>query len=64
MGKLRALYNRHELLVAEMAKRGYNHKSPLDIKLAKGEGGQKEFVDTYAAQIENLRSKKCGCRLC
>lgn len=60
-GKLKALYHRHGRLVAEMAERGYIHKSPLDMKLAKGAGRQESFVDPYAEQIKNLRAKKCGC---
>lgn len=62
-GRLKALYLRHERLVDEMAKRGYVHKSPLDISLAEGADRQKSFVDTYKEQIKNLRSKKCGCRV-
>jgi hypothetical protein len=62
-GKLKALYLRHERLVAEMSKRGYVHKSPLDITLAEGAARQKSFVDSYKEQIENLRAKKCGCRV-
>jgi len=62
-GKLKALHLRHECLVNEMAKRGYIHKSPLDIKLAKGLYKQKSFVDSYKEQIKNLRAKKCGCRV-
>ncbi len=60
-GKLRALYLRHERLVKEMAKRGYVHNSPLDIRLAGGSGKQKSHVDSYTEQIRNLKAKKCGC---
>lgn len=35
-GKLKALYARHQSLVKELARRGYNHFSPLDKKLARG----------------------------
>ena len=62
-GRLKALYQRHELLVAEMSERGYIHKSPLDIKLAVGAARQKSFVNTYEEQVKNLRAKKCGCRV-
>jgi hypothetical protein len=34
-GKLKALYSRHEEFVFEMKKRGYQHRSLLDRKLAK-----------------------------
>lgn len=60
-GKLNALYLRHEQLVSEMAKRGYIHKSPLDIELAEGAGKQNSFVDSYEEQINRLRAKKCKC---
>jgi hypothetical protein len=62
-GKLKALYLRHERLVAEMAERGYTHKSPLDMSLAEGVATQKYFIDTYNEQIKKLRAKKCGCRI-
>jgi hypothetical protein len=35
-GKLLALYNRHEMVVAEMIKCGFNHKSALKKELATG----------------------------
>jgi hypothetical protein len=60
-GKLKALYLRHERLVAEMTKRGYIHKSPLDTKFAEGADKQRSFVDTYKEQKKNLKAKKCGC---
>ena len=62
-GKLKALYLRHERLVDEMARRGYVHKSHLDIALAEGADKQKSLVDPYTEQIKNLRAKKCGCRV-
>lgn len=62
-GRLKALYLRHELLVSEMAERGYMHKSPLDKRLAKGRSLQDRFVDSYEDQIENLRAKRCNCRV-
>ena len=62
-GKLEALYNRHENLVVEMKKRGYNHKSPLDKSLATGVGIQKSFINTKGEQIELLRLKNCECQL-
>jgi len=62
-GRLKALYLRHELLVAEMERRGYCHKSPLEKRLAAGRAAQDRFVDTPRRQIELLRAKKCGCPL-
>lgn len=63
VGKLKALYLRHEKLVQEMSKRGYKHKSPLDARLATGSSVRDEFVDPIEKQVKILRSKKCGCRL-
>lgn len=60
-GKLKALYKRHELLVAEMGRRGYRHRSPLDGKLATGNGIQKQYVNTPAEQRIILKNKKCLC---
>jgi len=60
-GKLNALYQRHDLLVAEMVRRGYNHRSPLDHTLATGSSRQTEYVDSLTKQIRILKDKKCGC---
>ncbi len=62
-GRLKALYLRHGLLVAEMERRGYRHKSPLDRRLATGLAMQDKFIDTPRRQIELLLAKKCGCPL-
>lgn len=60
-GKLAALYGRHEALVAEMEKRGYNHGSPLDRAHATGSDVQDAFIDLPARQLEILRAKPCEC---
>jgi hypothetical protein len=60
-GKLAALYRRHELLVAEMERRGYRHSSPLDPALATGEARQDEYVDSIEQQYALLRQKGCEC---
>ena len=60
-GKLAALYARHEALVEEMTRRGYQHHSPLDERFATGASIQNDFVDTPAIQRELLRAKGCGC---
>lgn len=62
-GRLKALYIRHENLVAEMEKRGYCHHSPLLEKLAIGHAKQDLKVDTYEDQVRNLKGKKCGCKV-
>lgn len=61
VGKLRALYERHEALVVEMARRGYEHRSPLDETLAQGSAVQNEFVDSPAEQRLILERKGCAC---
>lgn len=60
-GKLKALYLRHEQLVAEMCRRGYRHKTPLPAARATGLGVQEEYKDSPAEQVEILKSKGCGC---
>lgn len=62
-GKLKALYEVHEVIAGEMKKRGFEHKSPLDAKLAVGEGVQNEHVNPSEQQAEILRGRKCGCRI-
>ena len=59
--KLKALYNRHELIVREMGRRGYNHKSLLNNELAKGKTKQDYYLDTIKKQKEILRKKNCLC---
>jgi hypothetical protein len=62
-GKLAALYARHEALVVEMTRRGYQHASPLDPTLATGVAIQEEYVDLPAAQFLLLRGKGCACQV-
>ncbi len=40
IGKLKALYIRHNQQVNEMKNRGYDHRSPLDAKIATGKSKQ------------------------
>ncbi len=61
VGKLKALYLRHEVLVTEMTKRGYNHKTPLDKRLATGKAKQDVFIDSLSQQKKLLREKPCDC---
>lgn len=61
VGKLPALAHRHELLVAEMLRRGYNHHSPLpDVA---GEETQDEFLISVEEQEALLTTKDCDCLL-
>ncbi len=62
-GKLRALYLRHQADVAEMARRGYAHHSPLPEDQATGAGEQTDFVDSPEQQLEVLKAKGCACRV-
>jgi hypothetical protein len=62
-GKLKALYRRHEALVAEMARRGYRHATPLAESEATGAELQEDYKDAPAEQVRILRAKGCGCRV-
>lgn len=63
IGKQKALYARHEALVEEFTRRGYNHHTPLDAELATGEGSQEAFINTVSEQKEILKNKPCDCLL-
>jgi hypothetical protein len=63
VGKTKALYERHEALIAEFDRRGYKHHSPLDKKLAKGSSDQRVFINTVKEQKEILKKKPCECLL-
>lgn len=63
VGRLAALYRRHEALVREMRARGYNHYSPLPKRQAKGKSRQSIFIDTPRQQHKILRAKKCACNV-
>lgn len=62
-GKLMALFLRHQRLVREFERRGYNHHSPLDQGLAVGASIQDELVDSIEEQKRILAGKGCGCRV-
>lgn len=61
VGKLKALYNRHQSLVEEMERRGYRHNSPLDKSLAKGKLTQDIFINSISEQKKILKTKPCDC---
>ncbi|CAN5845823.1 pyrimidine dimer DNA glycosylase/endonuclease V [soil metagenome] len=61
--KLAALFLRHELLVAEMQRRGYRHASPLDPAFAIGSDRQDVYIDPPEEQLRLLRGKSCECLL-
>jgi len=60
-GKLKALYLRHEELVKEMEKRGYQHRSPLNKRYAVGRRLQNYLIDDIKTQKKILKSKPCDC---
>lgn len=60
-GKLEALYGRHEALVVEMNNRGYQHRSPLAKREARGSAKQTIYVDRPSKQIVILQNKGCQC---
>ena len=62
-GKLKALYLIHEGIVKEMEERRFNHKSPLDITIAKDSDKQKEYIDPIEKQIRILKNKNCECKV-
>lgn len=62
-GRLLALYSRHERVVAEMTRRGFNHKSTLKEELATGSGTQSVFIDQPDMQRMILLNKQCKCKL-
>ena len=62
-GRLKALFERHELEVAEMLRRGYRHQSPLSRRFATGEGRQTRFVDSFRRQRQLLNDKGCACQV-
>lgn len=61
VGKQKALYARHEALVAEFTRRGYSHHTPLDKKLATGSAHQTTFINTLKEQKIILKNKPCDC---
>lgn len=63
VGKNKALYLRHEKLVQEMTRRGYEHRSPLNMKWATGSGSQRVFIDSIPSQRVLLTAKPCECLL-
>ncbi len=63
VGRLAALYLRHEALVEEMRSRGYRHRSPLDRSLATGSEVQDQRIESLTRQYELLRGKACPCPL-
>lgn len=62
VGKLPALHARHQALVEEMTRRGYNHGSDLDAA-PPGSHVQDAYVPggTPEEQLQILRDKPCPC---
>jgi coproporphyrinogen III oxidase len=64
IGKLKALYLRHEKVKSEMIFRDYHHKSELNKKFALGKSIQDKFINTPQEQIKILKDKGCNCQFC
>ncbi|PIT88014.1 MAG: pyrimidine dimer DNA glycosylase [Candidatus Magasanikbacteria bacterium CG10_big_fil_rev_8_21_14_0_10_36_32] len=62
-GKTKALFARHEALVAELIRRDYKHLSPLDKKFARGKKVQDVFLHSMRQQRKILKAKLCQCPL-
>lgn len=60
-GKLSALYTRHDALVAEMERRNYIHRSPLDKNKATGSSKQTMLINSIEEQKQLLKEKGCDC---
>ena len=61
VGKLHALYRRHDDQVREMSRRGWRHLTPLDGALAVGGSSQDTFLSTPEEQRRVLIERGCGC---
>lgn len=61
VGKTKALYLRHEALVKEFTRRGYEHHTPLDKRLGTGMASQRVFINTVKEQKQLLHDKPCEC---
>lgn len=63
-GRLVALWRRHEAQRIEMERRGYAHRSPLDLKAIprRHRGGEQTvLIDSVDDQRMKLRGKGCPC---
>lgn len=63
IGRQKALYLRHQLLVEEFNHRGFHHKTPLNASLAIGEEIQTTFLNSLEDQKIILKEKNCACLL-
>jgi hypothetical protein len=63
VGKQKALYNRHEVLVKEFMNRQYQHHTPLDKRFATGSSKQQILINTLNEQKYLLQQKPCECLL-
>ena len=63
IGRLAALYNRHEAQAAEMLRRGNRHNTPLDESLADGLAEQDLLIYSLDEQVCMLTEKPGPCPL-
>lgn len=61
VGKLAALYKRHEDEVKAMTERNYSHRSPLNKTFAVGQKIQHTMIHSVDQQILLLKNKNCEC---
>ncbi len=61
IGKLHALFARHEEQVREITRRGWRHESPLDEGLAAGSTRQDTLITPTEEQERMLIERRCGC---
>lgn len=61
IGKQKALCIRHEVLVKEFIRHGYQHHTPLDKKFATGSSYQRFLINTIREQKIILNKKPCEC---
>jgi len=55
---------RHDDLVAEMIKRGYNHNSPIDSTLCEGIANKYKYEDYEYSEADNLKELLRRCVNC
>ena len=62
-GKLKSLFLRHRIIVEEMQRRNYAHKSDLKKSFATGKNRQTEFINSIEEQKKILKNKSCKCKI-
>lgn len=63
IGKLGALWLRHQEQAEELYRRGYKHNSPIDVGYNFQFARQDQFLNTIKEQKQILREKGCDCKV-